>query len=124
MKIGTKVKGYRYFGDRGITTSIPDDHGMVYVQWDSVRSDPELVPTDQLVIVDPVVQKQISDRVQDKLNKAQSAFEFAFQMIQESKNIASEDSSLNSLEKDQLIDTTGLSEVLEDYGWSTSSLYC
>lgn len=70
-------------------------------------------------------EKTLSNNVQSKIDEAKNALEKAFQLLEEAKVVAEhEDTTLREMQSKKILDLSKLESIMDNYGWSSSSLYC
>jgi hypothetical protein len=128
-KVGLEVR-LSYDPSKGIIRTMPDHQSMVVVDWSRqkgvVRAGQH--NTKDLIVVDPIADKQRATIIQAKIDEAKNAFEKAFLVLEEVKAFRHDehgtDFSVYSLEDEGLVSMKELERVIENNGWSSSSLYC
>lgn len=68
--------------------------------------------------------KQKGTELQAKVDKAKAAFEVAFEALREIQNADTDGVGHYTLSEMALLDTSELEKVIDDSGWSSSSLWC
>jgi hypothetical protein len=122
LPIGTRVRSTDDWDDLGTTTAFPVDDE-VEVKWE----DDEICMVNffDLRLVDDEADQQLYTTLQTKIDQAKSAFELAFEAWAQVKDMT-EDAGvyLNQLKYAKLINVDDLFAVVDNNGWSSSSLQC
>ena len=117
FKIGDKV---RYYDDPeciGTVVSF-DERGPCYQIDDN--GDIQNVYEDALRLFDPEGDAARANIIQDKINKATSAFELAFETLKDAIHIGDRFGELKGLD----IDVSKLQLIMDQMGWRSSTLEC
>ena len=120
-KIGLDVYVLGNKSYKGKIKTLPDINGKVVVEFPN--SGDKYCHYD-LSPVDCAADKKLSIKAQAKINQAKSFFEKAFEAMQELHALVDNNSSLRDLQEEGVISLKELEQVVEKFGWSTSSLYC
>lgn len=126
-KIGDKVR-FRWEEVVGEVLEVRDENvstGAKYlIKWEGARCAPDWEHGDELIQVSEAADKEIAARVQSKIDEAKTLLEQAWQSWQAARELADKESSLYYLERRDLIHLGEFGAVAEQFGWSSSSLYC
>lgn len=120
-KIGTKV---RWYGDGEFTIrSIANEKNRVKITGKDAPD--HLVSIDDLHVIDEEQDKLCAAKTQALIDKAKNAFEEAFKAYKDASDVSYENGmGLYEMESSGLISTEELEDVVEQGGWSMSSLIC
>ncbi len=106
--------------DKCVVKSLPDADDNIEVKY-SWHNANYKYHVDEFEIVDLEAEKQLATELQYKVNLATSAFEQAFALLRELKEL---DNTHGMMRDSDLLDLSGLVDVIDSNGWSSSSLYC
>jgi hypothetical protein len=126
MELSEVVIGMKAYpqGDRasmGTITKLPNEKGEVRLQYKGTHIYDDY-HVSKLNAVDPEKDKERAAELQVKIDQAKTAFEAAFQALDAVRSGIQGD--MCSFEDEGLISMRELEMMMEDNGWSSSSLYC
>lgn len=125
ITIGMKVRAIEWNGDFtsiGVVQELPNKNEEVKIKWNKGNSKPELVPLKYVQLYDPEADKELGQKIQSKIDEAKSSFENAFRAYKNAQELCQD--NLYGLEEAGLISTKELEQVIDEAGWSSSSLRC
>jgi hypothetical protein len=124
VKIGMVVIPEGSRADRCTVQSLPDEAGDVTCKWIHGGAPIEF-HVDDLEPFDLEKDKEIGRQVQAKVDAAKTAFEAAFAALREAQDTADQSGiDFYELSDEKLLDTSELEKVIDENGWSSSSLWC
>lgn len=123
-KVGDRIYcRYAKNKDQGEVVEVDHDKYGVEVKWDKplYSKDVSFMDFGEIRLVDPEGDAIRTKAIQAKIDEATSAFEKAFQALQEAGELAG--GELYEI-KNEDVNLNELHEAITEGGWSTSSLYC
>lgn len=128
---GMRVKLRDDRDHKGIITDAEDDYE-VMVQWDNKEqySEPTYEETRFLMPDDPAVEQAMQDaakQIQAKIDKATHSLEACFAALREAHKMETGDEcndGFHRFRENPLLDMSKLEDIIQDNGWSVSSIYC
>lgn len=128
-KVGDKVRDFYDRSSIGEVTEIVDENGDRYdvsITWDR-DYDVSIVSPSEVVPYDPEGDKLTAARAQEKIDEATHSLEAAFKAWAAAQNEYADREGQDvaySMKQDELIDLKDFEGILNQNGWSTSSLFC
>jgi len=121
FKVGNVVR-IKYDEYPGEITDIDPIKKRVHIKF---KRSSDWVDMDEVTLVDEKVDKLLAEQIQAKLDETVNSFASAFDAYEKAKDLARERfSSLRTLEDMDLINLLPLKQVMDNNGWSSSSLDC
>ena len=109
-------------------TALPDDRGMVQVKpiKKSYGGSRDSIHIEDLYLYNEEQIKKVAAELQERIDKAKSAFEIAFEQLSEVRNYYNRETGISrySLEEIGLLNLGELETTVDRGGWSSSSLWC
>lgn len=102
--------------------ALPDALDKVRVSWGNEEA---IYSLKDLQAIDPKKDQKLAKKIQKQFDKATSAFEEAFKALEEATRLGNEAGMDDYAFRDEgLVDVKPLETVIEQNGWSSSSLWC
>lgn len=119
--VGMKAYPFNDRASMGTIKSLPNEKGEVCLQYNGTHISDDY-HVSKLSTVDPEKDKQRAAEFQVKIDQAKNAFEAAFQALDQIRTGLQMD--MYSFQEEGLISMCELERMMDDNGWSSSSLYC
>lgn len=68
--------------------------------------------------------QEAAAKLQEKIDRVTSDLERAFESLQEMKDLCNKEDETWDLEEEGLVSFCKLKDIMDDIGWSSSSLWC
>ena len=119
--IGMKAYPEKDRASMGTIKTLPNEKGEVRLQYKGTHIHDDY-HVSKLTAVDSEKDKAQAAEFQVKIDQAKTAFETAFQALEQVRRGVQGD--MYSFQEEGLISMRELEKLMDDNGWSSSSLYC